>query len=94
MRSRPEPEWDDLQRAFVHALADLKADECPGCGGYLSETSAKENMHAYHVPPPRRCHRCTALEAATSPKTNGDVRTDYTKSPQPRSLRFSVERKG
>jgi uncharacterized protein with PIN domain len=58
--STPEPEWDDLDRAEMEALAFIEADECPGCRGSLEETTDPNAMDTYTATPVR-CHRCTAL---------------------------------
>jgi hypothetical protein len=62
--SRPEPEWDDQERGWMLALADLEAGECHGCGGDLEETTDPENDGRYAVGTPIRCHKCTALAIA------------------------------
>lgn len=33
-----ESEWDDESRNWALALDDFEADQCPGCGGQLSQT--------------------------------------------------------
>lgn len=45
------------------ALAHCREMTCPGCGGWLPETTSHE-AEAYEVPPPHRCGRCTALAIA------------------------------
>lgn len=57
-----EVEWDDDERSWMLALAQVKADACPGCGGHLPETTALANDDGYVAGEPLRCHRCTALE--------------------------------
>jgi hypothetical protein len=54
-----EPEWDEETRSLALALDDV--DLCPVCSGpaYLCQDPANE--FSFHVPPPVRCHRQTAL---------------------------------
>jgi hypothetical protein len=56
-----EPEWDDDERNWMLALADLEAQSCSGCNGWLPDTTGIEKDGAFEAPPPRRCHRCNAL---------------------------------
>lgn len=56
-----EPEWDEEQQGWMLALHQLEAEECSRCGGDLTETTDPANEFAYRVPPPARCHRCTAI---------------------------------
>lgn len=58
-----EPEWDEKERAKILAYLDYESQVCTGCGGYLPETTAKENEGRYHAGIPGRCHRCDALQA-------------------------------
>lgn len=81
VRSRPEPEWDDEQRAWEYALAEVHADVCRGCGGQLSETTSEKMRDRYDVPPPHRCHRCTAIAMKSE---------DYKDSPHPTALLFNA----
>jgi hypothetical protein len=55
-----ETEWDAEEQEWMLALAVLEADECPGCHGWLSETTKPESEGAWMPAPPLRCHRCTA----------------------------------
>jgi hypothetical protein len=57
-----EPEWDAEQRAWPLALAELEAQSCSGCGGWLPETTSIEKSDGYVAEHPWRCHRCEALE--------------------------------
>lgn len=59
--STPEAEWDEEQQALMLALAVYRASRCEGCGGDLAETTSHEQ---WNVPPPMRCHRCTAIAIA------------------------------
>lgn len=75
--SSQEPEWDEQERGWMLALADLEAAECPGCGGDLEETAAPENNRdnpqrtgEYEVGAPHRCHRCTELARAQDAASN------------------------
>lgn len=54
-------EWTDEERQKVLALAEYERQVCPGCGGYLPETTDRDAQHAYVTDPPTRCHACTAL---------------------------------
>lgn len=65
--TRREVEWDDDERAWALALLEYEADKCPGCGGQLSQTTDPTTEGRWHVPPPTRCHRCTAIAAAQEP---------------------------
>jgi hypothetical protein len=56
-----EAEWNQPQRDLVLGLLEYEAQVCHGCGGWLPETTAKENEGRYQVEPPGRCHRCAAI---------------------------------
>lgn len=56
-----EPEWDETNRAWALALAEVEADSCHGCGQPLSQTTDPDAEGAYEVPAPTRCHACTTL---------------------------------
>ena len=62
--TRRETEWDEDERLWALALLDYDADACPGCGGQMTETTSPDAEYGYRVPPPTRCHRCTALAIA------------------------------
>jgi hypothetical protein len=53
-----EAEWNQEQRDLV---LEYEAQVCHGCGGWLPETTAKENEGRYLVDVPGRCYRCTAI---------------------------------
>jgi hypothetical protein len=73
--SRPEAEWDDQERGWMLALADVEANEHAACGGDLEETTDPANDGHYKVSMPVRCHKCTALEIAKEAhSTRGEVR--------------------
>ncbi|GAB3656446.1 hypothetical protein [Glycomyces tarimensis] len=80
-----ETEWDQEQQEWMLALALAEADECPGCHGRLSETTAPEADGVYVPAEPTRCHRCTALGIAA------DQARDK-KTTQPQALFFNVDR--
>jgi len=64
LRSVETPEWDDEQRAWMLALAEIEADACPGCGGSISEHGEDEwgrAQHLYDVTA-NQCFRCTAIQ--------------------------------
>lgn len=53
--------WSDDDRAWVLALAEWEASRCPGCNGWLAETTDPANEFAYTAEAPVQCHRCAAL---------------------------------
>lgn len=59
--STPEVEWDDDERAWMLALAELEAQSCDGCGGWLAVTTDVKMSDGYVAEHPLRCHRCEAL---------------------------------
>jgi hypothetical protein len=61
----------------------LEADTCSGCGQPLSESTDEDNEGGYEVPPPTRCHACTALHA-------GQQRYELN---NPHGLMFEVHRR-
>jgi hypothetical protein len=65
----------------LQAYEDLA---CAGCGGLLSDTTAEGAEDGYRVPPPTRCHRCTAI---------GQASEDYRETNQPQALLYRVERR-
>lgn len=64
------------------ALARYEAQIHGACGGYLPETTDPANEGAYRTAAPHRCHKCTAIGAASGP---------YRESPQPQALLYQVE---
>ena len=53
--------WTEDDRAWVLALAEWEASRCPGCNGWLAETTDPANDGRYNEEPPVRCFRCDAL---------------------------------
>lgn len=51
------------------ALAESRELTCPGCGGWLPETTSVE-AEGWRVPPPHRCGRCTAIGIAQEHHAN------------------------
>lgn len=62
--SQAEPEWDDDERGWMLALIEHRRTTCSGCGHPLDESMDPANEGRYIVPPPHRCHACTALQIA------------------------------
>lgn len=62
--SRPEPEWDDTERDWMLALADVRAqeeaDRCSMCGLPLAICRAKSAEGSVPVDA-ERCHVTTAV---------------------------------
>lgn len=82
-----ETEWDEQETAWMLALAEYEADTCSGCNGRLSQTTIPEGdpeAITWDVPPPVRCHRCTALAVA---------RDQHEKTPHPHALMFIAKPK-
>lgn len=65
-------EWDDEQRNLMRALAQFRADSCPGCAQPMSESTLPANEFAYSQPPPLRCHACTPQQVAQRGYREGD----------------------
>lgn len=42
------------------ALLDYEGMQCPGCGGYLPETTDSESSYTADLP--HRCFRCDAIQ--------------------------------
>jgi len=84
MVSRPEPEWDDAERAWMLALEQYRREVLCPCGcGYPAEISQDPATEfAIRVPPPTRCHIRTAL--AQEQKDSED-------RPTPEGLLWGVE---
>lgn len=66
------------------ALARYRAMTCPGCGGWLPDTTDPSADDDYVIADPVRCHRCTAHEIAA------DRAATY---PHPRALMLQVRRR-
>lgn len=66
------------------ALQAYEGACCSGCGGFLADTTEQDAEDAYRVPPPMRCHRCTALGHATD---------HYRETDQPQALLYRPERR-
>ena len=83
-----EAEWDTDSYELVAALADVEADECPGCGQALSETTAWEydpdnprRTGEWRSAPPHRCQGCSAISRQSE---------QHKDAPHARALRFPV----
>jgi len=55
--------WSDDDRGWVLALAEWEAGRCPGCNGWLTETTDPGNEGRYRAEPPVRCFRCSAMHS-------------------------------
>lgn len=86
VRSTPESEWSEQDRAWLLALAGYRASLCPcGCGLPAEQTLAHEDDgRRFVVSPPARCRARTAL---------AQKQAEYQDSPQPEALLWSVERR-
>jgi hypothetical protein len=78
--TEPEPEFDDSDRDHLTALAQVKANECPGCGGPLDQTTDTEHV-SWHVTYDE-CNRCETI-AYTQAKASGAKDTDARKQAAP-----------
>lgn len=78
-----EPEWDDEQRQVALALAEVEADECPGCGHPLSESMAVDADGRYVAEAAGRCHACDAVAIAAE---------SATEAPRPHLRRWHARR--
>ncbi len=71
--------------ALAQLESEEKADNCQGCGGRLSETTAVDEwgrpVHRYEAPPPHRCWRCNEVLKRQE---------QYKDTPRPQALQFSV----
>ncbi|MFL6138798.1 MAG: hypothetical protein ACJ74O_13495 [Frankiaceae bacterium] len=79
-----EPEWDAEQQQTALALAEVEADECPGCGEPLSESMAADSDGRYDAESAGRCHACDAIAIAAEAHTN---------APRPWLRRWRVKRR-
>lgn len=66
---------------WMVALATYRADQCPGCSGQLTETTAADAEHRYVADLPHRCHRCTAIAIKQG---------EYKDAPHPHALLYPV----
>lgn len=57
--TEPEPEFDDYDRDHIAALAEVRANECPKCGGPLDQTTDTEHV-SWHVTYDE-CNRCETV---------------------------------
>jgi hypothetical protein len=81
---RPEVEWDEEQQAIMLALGRYRELCCPGCGGWIPETTGKDAKDTYAVDLVR-CHRCSAhamaAEKARSSSLPESLLMQVTKKP-------------
>jgi hypothetical protein len=54
-------QWSDDDRGWVLALAEYEASRCPGCNGWLAETTDPANEFQYEADSAIQCHKCAAL---------------------------------
>jgi len=72
-----ESEWDEEERAWPLALADVEAGECPGCGHQLADT-----LHVDGKPDPiwqvsyEACTRCAELERVQRIQSEADEKQE------------------
>lgn len=57
--TEPEPEFDDYDRDHIAALAEVRANECPKCGGPLDQTTDAEH-YSWKVEHDD-CQRCSTV---------------------------------
>ena len=79
VQSRPEPEWDEQERAWMYALADYEATLCPACGRPLDVCTAEDTELRVRPGEPLRCHISTAVDRK---------REKFTDNPYPQRLMF------
>lgn len=53
--------WDPVDRELLLTHLENEASRCPGCGGYLDDTT--DEGRAQEVHDDTLCHRCAALAA-------------------------------
>jgi hypothetical protein len=87
-------EWDQQSRDLIRALWEVEQDTCQGCGHPISEAWSPladpgnfRGSHVYDVPPPTRCHACTAI--AIKQETKSESGQGY---PHPTALHFPAFR--
>jgi hypothetical protein len=66
------------------ALAEIRADTCDGCGGYLPETTSKEYDGEVFAERYATCHVCLALSVR---------RAAESEEKHPRAVRYAVKRR-
>ena len=79
VRSAPEVEWDERERAWMLALAEFEATLCPLCGRPLSVCTAQDTELRIRMGEPLRCHFTTSQAKA---------REKYKDNPNPQALMF------
>jgi hypothetical protein len=68
-----EPEWNDDDRAWAYALADVEAEMCPGgCGQPLAESTAVGADDDY-FPHRLQCHACAQKRRVEQESNPGDL---------------------
>lgn len=82
-----EPEWTEEQQNLMLALGLYRQQQCPGCGGYLPDTTAPEAEGAYKAEPPVRCQACTTRYEASS----AHIKAPH--APHPEALLWPVIRR-
>lgn len=58
-----EPEFDEVDRAWLMALAMCRRLTCPGCGEWLPDSTRLDASHYDADPAPYLCGACDALTA-------------------------------
>lgn len=79
----PGTRWTEQDSLLLQALTFYEANCCTGCGVPMWESMDPDAEDNVVVPPPHRCHYCTAIERAAKP---------YGENPQipaPSALRFA-----
>lgn len=83
-----DPEFTDRDRDHLTALAQVKANECPKCGGPLDKTMDAEH-YAWHVTYDE-CNRCETV-AYQQARDNGVSKTDALKQAAPAGRLYRAE---
>lgn len=86
--SRPEVEWDDVERGWMVALDLYRASLCPHCGQDLEFCQDPEFDTKWEVRPPRRCYWTTALARTKTAREKSDQVVEF-----PEALLFGVRPK-
>ena len=78
-----EPEWDELERGWMLALAAYEGNLCALCGGPRSECQGPDADEAWQATA-IRCHRATAMAQASVSNNN----------PHPEAVLYAPVRRG
>lgn len=78
------PEFDAREVEILLAWEEIQRDVCPGCNGFLSETTVADHGYRIHE---KVCQRCRSIDIYHTRQDKNHEHTEGTELESPRSAR-------